>query len=178
MRAWIAIAAGVAAIAGLTGCGADRVTITPTAAPPAPVVRPTPSCDGTVASMPWANFAAAFNAGHTDQAAAQFGGHHDFAWWDPSDDPSGGLQTLDELRSHFADLYRLGVRLPETVYLTPPAGEAPGEGGFQFNDGQGFSGKGAIECQTAKIAYLVIDTWTPKIAGGAPVGEPFAPASP
>lgn len=173
MKAGRGIAVGALALA-LGACTADRIRVAPTAraSTPAPVHN-TPSCDGTVATTPYANFAGAFNAHETRRAAAQFSGHHAFAWWDPSDAP-GGVQTVDQLADHLALLYDLGVRLPTTIYALPPAGEAPGEGGFIWDDHHGFAGKGAIDCQTARLAYLVIDSWTKAIAGRAPVPSPPA----
>lgn len=170
-RAGIAAVALVATVLA-SACGAESVTVTPTAAPPtAPVTHSTPSCDGTAATTPYASFAADFNAGRAAGAAARFGGAHGFSWWDPSD-PSGDVQTLAELPDHFARLYRLGVRLPTAIEPRPPAGATSGEGGFVFDDRHGFVGKGAIVCQTAKISYLVIDAWTKGIAGRASNAPP------
>jgi hypothetical protein len=168
---------GIAVVAvalTLGACTAERIRVAPTArASTAAPVHNTPSCDGTVATTPYASFATAFNARETRRAAAQFGGDHAFAWWDPSD-PPGGVQTQDQLADHFAVLYDLGVRLPTRIHPLPPAGEAPGEGGFIWDDHHGFAGKGEIECQTARLAYLVIDSWTKAIAGRAPVPSPDA----
>lgn len=156
----------------LGACTADRIRVAATARVSTPVpVQYTPSCDGTVATTPYASFAAAFNAHEIRRAAAQFGGDHAFAWWDPSD-PPGGVQTLDQLADHLALLYDLGVRLPTTIYALSPAGEASDEGGFIWDDRHGFSGKGGIDCQTARFAYLVIDSWTKAIAGKALVPSP------
>ena len=165
----------VAALALTLGaCTADRIRVGATARASTPTpVQYMPSCDGTVVTTPYASFAAAFNNDETRQAAAQFGGDHAFAWWDPSD-PPGGVQTLDQLADHLALLHDLGVRLPTTIYALPPAGEAPGEGGFIWDDHHGFSGKGGINCQTARFVYLVIDSWTKAIAGKAPVPSPPA----
>lgn len=139
-----------------------------------------PPCDGRAAATPYATFAAAFNAGHFDQAAAQFGGADvtggDQIWWDPSDPRLLGMQGLGQLPDHFAKLYQFGVRLPPTIEPNPLGDlrEFPGFGEFDFND-HGFSGRGVVVCQTAKIADLYIDGWTPAIAGQAPPGVDTPP---
>jgi len=171
-RARIA-AVTLAVMVAASACGTETVTVTPTPAPstaPVLIIHSTPSCDGTDVTTPYANFAADFNAGRATEAAARFGGAHGFSWWDPSD-PSGDVQTLEELPDHFAHLYKLGVRLPPTIHPRPPAGQSSGEAGFVFDD-NGFAGKGGIVCQTAKISYLVIEAWTKTIAGRARMAPP------
>jgi hypothetical protein len=153
------------------GCRSERIQIPAIDTASSPTrSQQLPSCDGAVAATPYANFAAAFNAGQTGRAAAYFAGQRLFAWWDPSN-PPGGAVTSDQLADHLAVLYHVGVRLPATIDAEA-TDNRPGEGGFVWDDRHGFSGKGSIDCQTAGFTYLIIDGWTKAIAGGALVPSP------
>ena len=169
------------AVAGLvlvlTGCTSSGK---PAAAPAHPnaVKSSAPPCDGSQITDRYAEFAYAFNLREFALAVDQFGGHHGFAWWDPSD-PSGGVQQLSEIHDHFVAMYVLGVRLPATATFTPGDYYGPdadgqdrpaGATGFTWDDQHGFWGKGGIDCATGKIAYMVIDGWSRAIAGRAPPG--------
>jgi hypothetical protein len=125
-------------------------------------------CDGSAAEVVYEEFAMSFNANEIALATAQFAGqHHDLTWWDPSD-PSGQTQVRAELDDHFRHMYDLGVRLPATATFV--AVDDGGLGGFNFNTPHnGFYGKGALDCGSGKLSYLVIDGWTKNIAGRAPV---------
>jgi hypothetical protein len=125
-------------------------------------------CDGSAAGAVYEEFAMSFNANEIALATAQFAGQHrDFTWWDPSD-PSGQTQVRAQLDDHFQQMYGLGVRLPATATFV--AADDGGLGGFNFNKPHnGFYGKGALDCRSGKLSYMVIDGWTNSIAGRAPV---------
>ena len=166
------LAAVILVLAGCTSVG-DKTGIAPTR--PTGVVSSPPHCDGSQVTDRYAEFASAFNRGELALAVDQFVSGHPFVWWDPSD-PLGKVQVLDEIRDHFGTMYALGVRLPISFTIQgfsgPDAnGQDPsaGTGGFDWDDGHGFWGKGGIDCASGKFVYMVIDGWTRAIAGRAPL---------